>query len=49
MKKMHAMVGLEHIPLYINLKCDPKRAIELRDEYEEIKPGYQMNKNSISF
>jgi predicted DNA-binding protein (MmcQ/YjbR family) len=28
----------------INLKCDPERALELRDIYEEIIPGYHMNK-----
>ncbi len=31
-------------PLSINLKCGPEKAIELREEYEEIKPGYHMNK-----
>lgn len=28
----------------INLKCDPVRAIQLREEFEEIIPGYHMNK-----
>jgi len=28
----------------INLKCDPERAIELRASYEEVQPGYHMNK-----
>lgn len=28
----------------INLKCDPERAIELRERYEGIVPGYHMNK-----
>ena len=28
----------------INLKCDPERAVELRDRYEEVQPGYHMNK-----
>jgi predicted DNA-binding protein (MmcQ/YjbR family) len=28
----------------INLKCDPERAIELREEHEFIIPGYHMNK-----
>jgi predicted DNA-binding protein (MmcQ/YjbR family) len=32
------------IPLAVNLKCDPERAIELREEFEEIQPGYHMNK-----
>ncbi len=28
----------------INLKCDPIRAMELREMHEEIQPGYHMNK-----
>ncbi len=28
----------------INLKCDPERALELRESYEEITPGYHMHK-----
>ncbi len=35
----------------INLKCDPERAMELREEYDEIIPGYHMNKkhwNTVS-
>jgi predicted DNA-binding protein (MmcQ/YjbR family) len=28
----------------VNLKCDPERAIELRERYEGIIPGYHMNK-----
>lgn len=28
----------------INLKCDPEEAIELRERYEGITPGYHMNK-----
>lgn len=28
----------------VNLKCDPERALELRERYEGIVPGYHMNK-----
>ena len=28
----------------VNLKCDPERAIELRERYEGVIPGYHMNK-----
>ncbi|GEO06656.1 hypothetical protein AAE02nite_43200 [Adhaeribacter aerolatus] len=28
----------------INLKCDPEKAVELRERYDAIKPGYHMNK-----
>jgi predicted DNA-binding protein (MmcQ/YjbR family) len=27
-----------------NLKCDPEEAIELRDIFEAVSPGYHMNK-----
>lgn len=28
----------------MNVKCDPERAIELREQYPEVLPGYHMNK-----
>ena len=28
----------------MNLKCDPDLALELRDRYEQVQPGYHMNK-----
>jgi predicted DNA-binding protein (MmcQ/YjbR family) len=31
-------------PISINLKCNPERAIELRERYEDVIPGYHMNK-----
>lgn len=52
MNKMFALTGLEGDPPYVNLKCDPERAIELRGHYEDIQPGYHMNKaqwNSVYF
>jgi predicted DNA-binding protein (MmcQ/YjbR family) len=30
--------------LSINLKCDPAKALELRERYESVIPGYHMNK-----
>ncbi len=43
--KIFTLSGLERIPPAINLKCDPKRAIELREANEDaILPGYHMNK-----
>lgn len=45
MGKMFSIVSLDDVPLRANLKCDPERAIELREKYEEnILPGYHMNK-----
>ena len=42
--KMFALASPDEYPPRINLKCDPERALELRDRYEEITPGYHMNK-----
>jgi len=42
--KIFLLASLESIPLQINLKCDPEKAIELREEYESVQPGYHMNK-----
>jgi predicted DNA-binding protein (MmcQ/YjbR family) len=47
MNKMFALTGLEGDPPYLNLKCDPDRAIELRGQYETIQPGYHMNKVNV--
>ena len=44
MGKMFLLASLEKVPLQINLKCDPEKAIELREEYESVQPGYHMNK-----
>lgn len=44
MGKMYALTGLNSDPFRFNLKCDPDRALELRDEYEDIIPGYHMSK-----
>ena len=41
--KMFALTGIEQFKS-INLKCDPERAVELREEYRGILPGYHMNK-----
>ena len=42
--KMFALVALDEIPARANLKCDPDLALELRDRYEQVQPGYHMNK-----
>ncbi|MFP2996752.1 MmcQ/YjbR family DNA-binding protein [Spongiivirga sp. MCCC 1A20706] len=43
--KIFTICGLERVPFQINLKCDPERAIELRETYDGlIIPGYHMNK-----
>ena len=45
--KMFALASLKRWEAgegFINLKCDPDYAIELREAYESIKPGYHMHK-----
>lgn len=42
--KMFLLVPLEVDPLRFNGKCDPERAVLLREEYEGIFPGYHMDK-----
>ena len=42
--KMFALTDPNEFPVKVNLKCDPDRALELRDEYDAIQPGYHMNK-----
>jgi len=45
MGKMFALVSLERLPLQVNLKCNPEKAIELREEHDgAILPGYHMSK-----
>ncbi len=41
--KMFALTNLDGEPS-VNLKCDPERAIELREQHSSIIPGYHMNK-----
>lgn len=53
-KVMGKMFALTHVEGFesINLKCDPERAIELRESYSGILPGYHMSKkhwNTVIF
>jgi predicted DNA-binding protein (MmcQ/YjbR family) len=42
--KAFLLVGLENEVLQFNVKCDPVKALELREEYPCVLPGYHMNK-----
>ena len=42
--KIFAIAPLNEVPARANLKCDPGLALELRDRYEQVRPGYHMNK-----
>ncbi len=43
MGKMFAITGIDTFE-GINLKCDPEKAIDLRERYSGVKPGYHMSK-----
>ena len=49
--KMFALSGLENVPFKVSLKCDPEKAVDLREQFpEQISGAYHMNKkhwNSI--
>jgi len=50
MGKIFCLTSLDN-PVSVNLKCDPEKAVILREEHEEIQPGYHMNKvhwNTVS-
>ena len=52
MTKMFALTSLNKETFEVNLKCDPERAMELREEYSEIRAGFHMNKkhwNTVEF
>ena len=42
--KAFLLTGLESERLRFNVKCDPDKAIELREEHACVLPGYHMNK-----
>lgn len=43
MGKMYALIDVEN-PTGINVKCDPETAIDLRERYACVIPGYHMSK-----
>lgn len=52
MGKMFALTSLNSETFTVNLKCDPDKALELREEYDAVRPGYHMNKkhwNTVDF
>lgn len=44
LNKMFALTSLVSEEFRVNLKCDPEKAIELREQYENIIAGYHMSK-----
>ncbi len=51
LNKMFALTSLSSPEFKVSLKCNPEKAILLRDEYESIIPAFHMNKkhwNSVN-
>lgn len=49
--KMFALISTQD-PYSCNLKCDPEKAIELREAHEAVNPGFHQNKkhwNTVTF
>jgi predicted DNA-binding protein (MmcQ/YjbR family) len=49
--KIFVLLNVNEFPLSLNLKCDPERALELRERYPSVQPGYHMHKklwNTVS-
>ncbi len=42
--KMFALAALKRKPLQVSVKCEPEVGEQLRGTYEEIEPGYHLNK-----
>lgn len=42
--KMFAILSPEEFPPRVSLKCEPSLALELREEYPAVTPGYHLNK-----
>ena len=42
--KIFLLLNIEKYPLRINVKCHPEKAIELREQYDFVLPGFHMNK-----
>lgn len=43
-EKIFCLCNLSGDPHFVNLKCDPERAVELRAQYPSVQPGYHMSK-----
>ena len=42
--KSFLLISLNSDPVQFNAKCDPEKALQLRESYDGILPGYHMNK-----
>ncbi len=42
--KIYLLLSLDQSPLKFNVKCEPQLALEYRERYKAVQPGYHMNK-----
>ena len=42
--KLFLLASLDSVPLQFNVKCEPENALQLRDQFPCVLPGYHMNK-----
>ncbi|MBC8156301.1 MAG: MmcQ/YjbR family DNA-binding protein [Bacteroidetes bacterium] len=42
--KMFALADIEKQPLELALKCDPEKAVQLRETFDAVRPGFHLNK-----
>ena len=52
MGKIFTICGLDSPEFHVALKADPDYAIELREQYQEVQPGFHLNKthwNTVNF
>lgn len=42
--KLFLLASLNAVPLQFNVKCEPEKALQLREQYACVLPGYHMNK-----
>ena len=52
MGKMFLLMNINQVEISVNLKCEPELAVEWREKYESVQPGYHMNKkmwNTVNY
>jgi predicted DNA-binding protein (MmcQ/YjbR family) len=47
--KMFALAALDEMPPTVNLKCDPDLALDLRDRYEQVRPGVSHEQETLEY
>lgn len=50
--KLFLLTNINDVEISVNLKCEPELAIELRERYGSVQPGYHMNKkmwNTVNY